>query len=426
MDKYLIQILKEVNTIIIPDFGALTIVNQATGEVMFMSFMKFDDGKLIQHIAEKENWEENEARNLVAKYVREINTKLDQGDTYDMYQFGSFTKNGDGEVEFIPMQSEVVKSDVIEEKDTTDSKSAPIVTKVDEKIEEPIIEKIEELKQQKEVILPVKEVQVNKIEQEVIELKESINEAKIPEVKPIEVVKKEIIEEKKNIEELKVQKPIVLSVEEQMKDDLDLPPINDKKEIKKKPILEKTKKDKVKKKRGAGFYILLVLLAILIGGGTFFGVNYGKYKQYIPFLATNKPTEKTVTPEKDPAVETQEENTKPLEETVTEEEVSLPEIESKVITNSEKGSTEIITQNNSDLSIDKTQSIQVIAGSFTELSNAERMVAKLKKSGVNAEVVGLIDGLNIVSIGSFSNMSEMNSSLDKVKSTGLKYWVYKK
>ncbi len=92
MDKYLINILKEVNTIIIPGIGALTIVNQATGEVMFMSFMKFDDGKLAEFIAEKEQWELNEAKNLVSKYVRDINTKLDQGDSYDIYQFGSTYK----------------------------------------------------------------------------------------------------------------------------------------------------------------------------------------------------------------------------------------------------------------------------------------------------------------------------------------------
>ena len=42
MDKYLLLLLKEVNTIIIPDLGALTITNHSTGEIMFMPFLKYD------------------------------------------------------------------------------------------------------------------------------------------------------------------------------------------------------------------------------------------------------------------------------------------------------------------------------------------------------------------------------------------------
>jgi hypothetical protein len=57
MDKYLLLLLKEVNTIIIPDLGALTITNHSTGEIMFMPFLKYDDGKLATYISEKEGFE---------------------------------------------------------------------------------------------------------------------------------------------------------------------------------------------------------------------------------------------------------------------------------------------------------------------------------------------------------------------------------
>jgi hypothetical protein len=62
MDKYLLEILKDVNTIIIPGLGALTITNSDTGEIMFMGFLKHDDGQLSKYIAEKEGWDENEAK----------------------------------------------------------------------------------------------------------------------------------------------------------------------------------------------------------------------------------------------------------------------------------------------------------------------------------------------------------------------------
>ncbi len=35
---------------------------------------------------------ENDAKNLIAKFVREVLAELDKGEPYDMYQFGSFTK----------------------------------------------------------------------------------------------------------------------------------------------------------------------------------------------------------------------------------------------------------------------------------------------------------------------------------------------
>ena len=100
MDQYLLQILKDTNTIIIPDLGALTITNAEKNEVMFMPFLKHDDGKLSAHIAAKEGIDENEAKNIVAKHVREIKAKLDQGSTYDMFQFGTFSKGADGDIEF--------------------------------------------------------------------------------------------------------------------------------------------------------------------------------------------------------------------------------------------------------------------------------------------------------------------------------------
>lgn len=100
MDKYLQQILKEVNTIIIPGLGALTITSAKTGDIYFMPFLKHDDNKLSTYISENEGINHHDAKNIIAKYVREILAKLDQGETYDMFQFGRFIKNSHDEIEF--------------------------------------------------------------------------------------------------------------------------------------------------------------------------------------------------------------------------------------------------------------------------------------------------------------------------------------
>lgn len=92
MNNYLLLLLKELKTIIIPGLGALTITNEATNELLFMPFLKYDDGTLSKYIADKEGMSENDAKNLVSKFVREVLAELDKGEPYDMYQFGSFTK----------------------------------------------------------------------------------------------------------------------------------------------------------------------------------------------------------------------------------------------------------------------------------------------------------------------------------------------
>lgn len=100
MDKYLLEILKESNTIIIPGLGALTITNKETGETMFMPYLQHDDGKLAAFISEKDGIDEADAKNMVAKYVREIQTELDKGESYSMFGLGEFMKADDGDIEF--------------------------------------------------------------------------------------------------------------------------------------------------------------------------------------------------------------------------------------------------------------------------------------------------------------------------------------
>ena len=78
MEKYLQQILKEVNTIIIPGLGALTITNDKTGEVMYMSYLKYDDGKLSAYISEKGNIDNDEAKSQISSYVENILNRLEK------------------------------------------------------------------------------------------------------------------------------------------------------------------------------------------------------------------------------------------------------------------------------------------------------------------------------------------------------------
>lgn len=403
MDKYLLQILKEVNTIIIPEIGALTIVNQTTGEIMFMSYLKFDDGKLANYIAEKEAMDLTDAKVLVAKYIREIQTKLDKGETYDMYQFGSFSKNSGGEITFKAWGKSAVSSSNEPEKDIEPEIIVPIVSPQIE-AEVVSIENTELIEPEK----PAEETEIEKL----------IEETTIPEPtivpEPIKVVKQKETEES--------QEPLkTISEEEQWNDDLDVPPINHVKETIKKPILEKAKKDKIKKKRGVGFYLLTVFLLLLIGGGTYVGMNYNELKQHIPFLASTpekeQALEETATEEVETASEEENEEMEATETDVVEETEAEDESASQVV--------ETSPVSTSGLIIDKSLPIQIIAGAFTEESNATRKVETLKSNGSAAEIIGRYGGFYFVCIGSFNSMKEVKATKSTFESAG-KYWVFQK
>jgi len=100
MNKYLQELLKLAKTVIIPGLGALTITNDKTGDLFFMSYLKHDDGKLAEFIASKEGIELIDAKNNLAKYVREITALLDKGESFDIFNFGKFKKDASGEIVF--------------------------------------------------------------------------------------------------------------------------------------------------------------------------------------------------------------------------------------------------------------------------------------------------------------------------------------
>lgn len=100
MVRYLSEILAESNTVIIPNFGALTVTDKESGSVWFMPYLSHDDGKLSAYISNIEGVTEVEAKNTISLFVAEVNSKLDSGEPYDMLEFGSFFRDKDGVINF--------------------------------------------------------------------------------------------------------------------------------------------------------------------------------------------------------------------------------------------------------------------------------------------------------------------------------------
>lgn len=487
MNNYLLQLLKEVNMLIIPGLGAINIVNKTTGEFMFMNYMKHDDGTLAKHIAEKEGWELNDAKNLIAKFVREVNAQLDKGETYDMFQFGSF-KKVNGDVEFEQWNSnESSSKDSISETKTEDLKEE-IIEKTPEEttmpdipliIDEPIVEKtieshseatiVEETPSIEEVITPneAPEIQITETP-EPEPVIQSIRSNNLDELLAKNDVEESSIE---NIEEPIVEKKIELnvldkSIEEviespkiEKEKPIEQPKIVNEEPVKAKVAKESTPKSKVKtekpvkeKKKTKPFvYILWGVVVLILGASTFVAVKFDSLKKDFPFLAewAGEKTQEEVSPttidedinsngndaseseeptqEVEIPEETVESEAQVVEEKVVEEKVEKPlktEAKPKKVNNPAPKPKKNYSSTSSAGTIDSSLPYHIIAGSFGSKENANRLANKLKSNGFTSAAIEDRGGSFRVSAKGFSSKDAALSELSSVQAIAPGAWLY--
>lgn len=240
MNNYLLLLLRDLKTIIIPGLGALTLTNEVTNELLFMPFLKYDDGTLSKYIADKEGMTENDAKNLIAKFVREVLSELDKGEPYDLYQFGSFTKENN---EIVFMQWKFQSENQNEEQNQNENES-----------EEQSIIQIEE---QNENDIQSEEQNENDIqseEQSVIQSEEqNQNESEDQSV---------IQSENENENEIEIE--IELGEETQVVETIE---------------------QKQKQKTNWLSHVVLAFLVLLLSAGTYIAINYNTLKKDVPLIA---------------------------------------------------------------------------------------------------------------------------------------------
>ncbi|MBL4862055.1 MAG: SPOR domain-containing protein [Crocinitomicaceae bacterium] len=443
MDKYLLQILKETNTIIIPGLGALTITNKTTGEIMFMPYLKHDDGKLSAHISEQEGMDENEAKNLISKYVREIQTKLDQGHSYDMYQFGSFIKNDAGDIDFKKWSGEKATS---EEKETPvkaekEPKPAPEVKKEEIADDQPLIiedkpTKVAEPKAVEGAETPVKKT-TKSSEAPAKEKKEKEKKTKAPKDKSVSDSNKRVsskvsavqhassdISKKKSKTEKKTPIVPISEVPKKEKTILEKEELsaNSKKLNKLKEAKKETKK---KKKRGLAFYMLMSLIVIIGAGSVYVAMNYEDVKQNIPFLADKKEVKadksdfdemkETIHGDEDEQHVTDEGNNEDVKDQEMINEQVTDEVQDEPIQED--------TQSDPIIDVPDDLPFHIIIGAFSSEANAKRLAEKMRAEGYPA-IAGPGRDLTLVSIKSFATRAEANAGLAELKGVAPEGWVY--
>ncbi|TSJ47567.1 SPOR domain-containing protein [Fluviicola chungangensis] len=433
MNNYLLQLLKEVKTLIIPGLGALTVTNESTGEILFMPYLKFDDGTLAKHIASKENMDLNDASNLISKFVREVTIELDKGNSYDMYQFGRFVKV-DGEIAFeawTPNSGEQGKAPL------SKSETAPPQEKIAEtpKVETPPVAETPKAAEPPKKEEPKEEKAVPAI----------VEEQKTPKTEPVPI--KEETKKKAEVPPV-MEEPKKESKPAEVPKAQPKPAAQQKEPVKKEKPVKEPKAPKEKKKSSVLSYILWGFLVLILGSGTFIAIKFDTLKKDFPILAdlagenddAAKGSEDVKQLEDEPDVNI---NSETASEPVPEDEVQVVEDKLPEETVNESNKTTApapkpkttVTVNkkpvtktqssHSTATFDGSKHFHVIAGSFGSEANANRLAGKLQSKGFAEASVTMNGGMYRVSVKRFATLNEATAEAASIQSSVPGAWVLK-
>lgn len=419
MDKYLLEILQDKNTIIIPGLGALTITNKTTGAIKFMPYLTHDDGALSHYISESEGMEENDSKNLIAKYVREIHAELDKGGSYDMYEFGSFFKSGN-EIEFKSWGREQIQkidpeeSDVSKEDNSTIEDDTKLKTTKEQTSRKPSAKKSGTKKKTEEKKGSEKSSKTpDKIKQEK-------NTKDTTDHNDTRIEEKQVKTEPKSSSNKEKQKLTIIQKEELSSNE------------KKLDVLKhQSNPNSNKSRRGVGFWILLSLMLLIIAGGTYIAVDYDNVKQHIPFLADSTQATDNDKPEIMKQIIGENKQTESSTDQIIASELTqindtnkdMNEKSDEETPKEQAIDTETKEEVTSQIPSSNKNTFHVIAGAFSSEENAKLMGNKLKAKGYKVKV-GRGRGMNLVSIKSFPTRAKANRSLAEFKEVAPNCWVY--
>lgn len=415
MEKHLLNILKEANTIIIPGLGALTITNDTTGEIMFMPYLKYDDGKLAGFIADVEGISTDEAKTKITQQVQTILDKLEANQPVSISGVGTFSKGTD---DFEFQYNNAAAGETIIPTVTEPEVKVEEIVSVPEITPEPVQEVIiEETKTETPVIEKEQEIETPEIKEEVVEVEtESNSEVELPKVD--EKLDKAALKAKAN-EEKAAKALAIKEAKEKIKAEKTAKALAEK-EAKAKAKADKKNKvvpegeegeAKPKKKRGIFFWIIMVLLVGLIGGGTFVGLNFDHYKEMIPFLHHEEAGKE----------ENHNEN--------TEEHLEKSTIDSKVeadhsSTTEEYSNTEQAETPSHSNPVAESGSFYIILGTFGEKVNADGLAERVIMEGQsNASVIERNGSYSVV-YNKYSTKDAAKGELEQARAKFNKAWVY--
>ncbi|MEI7594818.1 MAG: SPOR domain-containing protein [Bacteroidota bacterium] len=405
--KYISEILKKKELVIIPDFGAI-FKNQMSAVVdndknvlkppyityTFNEFLKYNDGEIAGLVKEAESITQIEAEEKIKLEVQEIKQKLEQGSKIQIDGVGDLTLGANGKTILISLDI----------KDKDENFGLPEIKVEAVTKEEPVV--VEE--KAEEVIVPIiEEITTEPAEIEIVDAD-----------KVIEEKKKEII-----IEEVPIATTHWSENEEPQ---VNTVPINnieepaEKEEFIQSDVLEPVIEPKRKKRTGLVIFLsILVLLICIISVALIVAPEKVKeMTKNLPFIGHTNDTVITrdTVIKKDTVIENTTVEEQAADSVIvdepTPEKVKAEPVKPKEPPKSKESAT--------------NGNFYIVAGSFSVAANAEKLSTQLQVKGFSAQVINY-KGKSTVVYGTYTTQTEVNEALAKIRSGENKdAWILKK
>ena len=404
--QYLIDLLRQHSRVIIPNFGAFLLKTKPHSDsdtdlhISFNDFLKFNDGLLIDYVAQTEQIDKYEAEHQIKEFVSKIQYSLINDGKYLVEGLGIIFKDDKGNLKF--------------DKETEGFKkpSKPVV---------PTTKKTESKTGLSPLIKDKKET-IDKKETETKE-KVSFNIPKKESPKPVAEKPKE-----KPVARPAVRKTTPTA-----------------------PVSKPTKPARTAKKKRLlpiWRHVLLVLAVMLVVAIILYLAGFFDSTEDLPYVEKNQVAQTSLanagnnqdndlseneepdseTKNSESAVKTDNhENTndgKPKEEKaivekpdqqntkVKTKETAQPPPQNKVSNNSQKNTADSHTQGKYS---SKPKPYHIIAGSFNDKGNAYNYVLKLRAQGFDSRIVNKRNGFYRVAFGSYASKSEALTNLQDIR-----------
>ncbi|MFA5573660.1 MAG: SPOR domain-containing protein [Brumimicrobium sp.] len=413
MDKFIKQLLQLYSKVILPDFGAITISDEDTGELMFQQYLTFDDGKLTDLLVKESNMDVQEAKNSIAKFVRNLKSQLDKGESYSIYQLGEFSKNESGDYVFV--------GNLVSGNHKSEDKEPEIITKIKADIEK-------EDKKTKEDVSKKSEITTEE------------SQSDTPDSTKEKSADKKLKTSKKKVEEKEVKKEnVYIKPEKEEKKKEDSKKVVDATKEEVKPVTSEKEKVRKTQKQNPVFWILLLIIFLIIGGIIYAFLKPNEFEKYMGFSIFDTEVNKTIeefskVTEESEIIDAEITESADDEVHLDEDLVDLPSEESDYTEDDYADAAPEEVIENVDITekpeiqasnFDSQNKYHVIVGVFSEEANADKKVREESEKGLNCKMIGKYNGLYYVSGGSYATQQEALNNLNKINEVSKGAWIYK-
>ncbi len=400
MEKFIIELVKENNRVIIPNFGAFIISKENGINILFNNFLSFNDGLLINFVAEQKGIDTVLATEEVFSFVDKLKKDLDETGEYQIKNLGVFKKDKNGILRFFkdpnfidiykeetkieslinPLQNESIKEDLLD----IDSTDDIVNEESNSDIDVPDLNEEENSGMPQEPVLTIdsEETEENKVEEKENEDKSVVESENTPE------------EENSKKEEFEVSAMLDNQDEEVGNENMSYEEDNSEENENTEsyfPTDTKTSRYTLKEKKNKNSIIILVALLVITLGIVAYVFIFHKpskdktKKAHEIKIEQQKPMEKDTIPKEQPVVE----------------EIKKPEIEK----------------------ID--DKFFIIVGGFKEEQNAINLVDKLQKKGYEKAHIIEKGSFHMVSIDSDVSFKKMEKRQQEILGTEkMDTWIY--